>query len=70
MDRMEHIESEPLLNAGQMARRLGVKPRWLRAEAEAKRLPAVEAGDTYLFDPSTVEAVLMKRAQGVPDHDA
>jgi hypothetical protein len=69
---MEHIEpeTEPLLNAGQMARRLGVKPRWLRAEAEADRLPAVPAGDTYLFDPATVERVLLKRAQGVPTDDS
>ena len=58
-----HTDDATLLNAGAMARRLGVKPFWLRAEAKAGKLPAVCAGDTYLFDPPTVERVLIERAR-------
>ena len=47
-----------------MARRLGVKAKWLRAEAEAGRLPHVKAEDTLLFEPETVFSILVKRAQG------
>lgn len=47
-----------------MARRLSVKATWLRAECEAGRLPHVCADDQILFDPETVEQVLLARAQG------
>ena len=53
----------PLLNLSAMARLLGVKARWLRDEASAGRVPAVAAGDTFLFDPESVECVLRQRAQ-------
>ena len=56
-------DRELLLNAGMMARRLGVKSNWLRAEAWAERIPAVPAGDTYLFNPTAVERVLLERAR-------
>ena len=46
-----------------MARRLRVPLRWLRAEAEAGRIPHVQAERVLLFDPETVERVLLKRAQ-------
>jgi len=46
-----------------MASRLGVKTAWLRSEAAAGRLPHVKAGNLYLFDPKTVERVLLERAQ-------
>ena len=50
-----------LLTLGAMARRLGVETKWLRTEAEAG-LPHVKAGKTLLFDPSTVEQILLNRA--------
>jgi hypothetical protein len=52
-----------LLTCGAMARRLGVRTKWLRAEAEAGRLPHVRAGDTLLFEPETVFSILAKRAR-------
>ena len=52
-----------LLTAGPMARRLRVPVRWLRAEAEAGRLPHVKAESVYLFDPAAVEAALLARAR-------
>ncbi len=46
-----------------MARHLRVPVRWLKAEAEAGRIPHVKADAVLLFDPETVERVLLERAQ-------
>jgi hypothetical protein len=46
-----------------MARRLRVPVKWLRAEAEAGRLPHVRADRAFLFDPDAVERVLLAHAQ-------
>ena len=55
-----------LLTTGAMARRLRVRVRWLRAEAEAGRIPHVRAEDQYLFEPEAVERVLIERARCGP----
>lgn len=57
------ISQSPLLQVGPMARRLRVPVRWLRAEAEAGRIPHVQAERVLLFDPATVETVLLERAR-------
>jgi hypothetical protein len=44
----------------------GLTQSWLKAEAEAGRIPYFRAGRRMLFDPEAVEQVLLKRArQGV-----
>lgn len=58
------MENEKLLPVGPMARRLRVPVQWLRAEAEAGRIPHLRAGKAFLFDPATVEQVLIERARG------
>ena len=55
-----------LLTTGAMARRLRVRSGWLRAEAEAGRIPHIRAENQYLFDPHSVEQVLVERAQRNP----
>ena len=45
-----------------MARRLCVTLRWLRAEAEAGRVPCIHAEQQLLFDADVVERVLLERA--------
>jgi hypothetical protein len=45
-----------------MARRLGVSRKWLKAEAEAGRVPSLRADRQFLFEPSTVERALAQRA--------
>jgi excisionase family DNA binding protein len=55
-----------LLTDKQMARRLRVTREWLRAEVEAGRLPAVKAGDVFLFDAKVVEDLLLARARQAP----
>jgi adenylosuccinate lyase len=57
------IDAPKLLPANLMARRLRVTLAWLRAEADAGCIPALKAGDRYLFDPEAVERVLLRRAQ-------
>jgi hypothetical protein len=52
-----------------MARRLRVPTRWLRDEALTGRVPCLKAGKAFLFDPESVERVLLERArQGGTDH--
>lgn len=53
----EHILSLPAL-----ARRLKIPATWLRAEADAGRLPHLRAGRIRLFNQKRVEAVLADRA--------
>lgn len=59
-----------LLTDEAMARRLRVRPSWLRSEAEAGHIPHVRAEDRYLFDPMAVERVLIERAQQLPKEGA
>jgi hypothetical protein len=40
--------------------------RWLRAEAEAGRVPCLMAGGRILCDHAAVEAALLERAKGIP----
>lgn len=46
-----------------MARQLRVPTTWLKAEADAGRLPCVRAGRAYLFDAATVIAAVAERAR-------
>lgn len=43
-------------------RRFGLSKAWLKAEAEAGRIPSLRAGRRLLFDPEAVEAALLERA--------
>lgn len=52
-----------LLTLGPVARRLRVPVAWLRAEAEAGRVPCLRAGKAMLFAPDAVEQVLVERAR-------
>jgi hypothetical protein len=54
--------TDALLSLPRMARRLGVTAKWLRAEADAGRVPCLRAGKRYLFAPPAVERSLAKRA--------
>ena len=45
-----------------LARKLGLPPGWLKAEALAGRIPCLKAGRRLLFNPSAVEASLSARA--------
>jgi len=51
-----------LLSLPRMARRLGVTQDWLRAEADAGRVPCLVAGRRYLFTPVAVQEALAVQA--------
>jgi len=53
-----------LLHVTEVARMVGVSARWLQNEAEAGRLPSLNAGGKYLFDYQAVLAKLKSRARG------
>jgi hypothetical protein len=61
------VEVLPLARA---ARRLGVPARWLRAEADAGRVPYLRAGARYLFDLRALTNALARRATRSSDEDA
>ncbi len=66
-----NIDSNKPLNVRVMARYLGVPATWLRAEAEAGRIPHLRAGSVLLFDREAVEKIILERLrhtaeQGVP----
>jgi hypothetical protein len=52
-----------LLPLNVVARRLRVPVRWLRAEAEAGRIPSLRADNQFLCNLTAVEAVLLERAR-------
>jgi hypothetical protein len=68
---METSVPPQLFPLGELARILCVPARWLRAEAEAGRLPHLKADTALLFDLPTVERLLLERArqEGGRDHE-
>jgi len=44
-------------------KRFGLSLAWLKAEAEAGRIPCFKAGRKLLFDPEAVEQCLLERAR-------
>ena len=58
------MNTDLILNLARMARRVGVTARWLRAEADAGRIPCLRADHRFLFSPEAVERELALRAQG------
>jgi hypothetical protein len=59
-----------LVTLSQMARRLRVPVRWLRAEAEGGRVPHLKAERVFLFNPQAVEQALVLRAIRPPEEAA
>ncbi len=62
-----------VLSLNRAARRLGVTATWLRAEADAGRVPCLRAGTRYLFDLDALTEALAERIvaerQGVGDDE-
>jgi hypothetical protein len=56
------MQNGDLLSLPAMARHLRVTQGWLRAEANAGRVPVLDAGGRLLFNVPAVERVLAERA--------
>ena len=52
---------DDLLSLPGAARRLGVPAKWLKAEAEADRVPHLRAGSRYLFDLGKLQEAIRQR---------
>ena len=48
-----------LLSLPRAARELGVPAQWLKAEADAKRVPCLKTGARYLFELTTLSSALV-----------
>ena len=57
---------EDLLTPEQVAKRLGVSPRWVRDHATRRspRIPAVDLGSRMRFRPSAIEDFISERSRG------
>jgi excisionase family DNA binding protein len=53
--------SEELLTASQLGKRLNVPESWVRSEQRADRIPSVRLGRYVRFRPSEVDAALARR---------
>ena len=51
-------------------KRFGLSVAWLKAEADAGRIPCFKAGRKLLFDPDAVEHSLLHRARSTPGSEA
>jgi hypothetical protein len=51
-------------------KRFGLSIAWLKAEAEAGRIPCFKAGRKMLFDPEAVEQSLLQRARVAHESEA
>jgi hypothetical protein len=60
------LPDDKILPLRHMARRLGISQRWLRAEAEAGRVPHLDADGRLLFVPALVIEALAERAAQMP----
>ncbi len=59
---ISEFRESKLLPLGPTARRFRVPMKWLRKEAQAGKIPHLDADGIFLFDPSVVERILLKRA--------
>ena len=70
------MSETPLHTLRMLARRYtrhGLTTSWLKAEAEAGRIPCLRAGRRLLFDPLAVDQALLARARdetGAPARQA
>ncbi|MFN9435641.1 MAG: hypothetical protein ACK6DC_11970, partial [Planctomycetota bacterium] len=57
-----HERGRNLLPLRRMAARLGVPSRWLREQAELGKVPGLQAGNRWLFDPEAAESAVRSMA--------
>jgi excisionase family DNA binding protein len=58
MSRLKLLPDEPLIDANELARRLGVSRSWIYQQVQAGQLPFIRVGVLLRFIPSEVLAAL------------
>jgi excisionase family DNA binding protein len=61
LNQKDHVMND-LLSLSRLARRLGITQQWLRAQADAGKIPCLKAGNRYLFNPVAVQEALAAKA--------
>ena len=56
-------DAKTFIDVYELARRTGLPIAWLRCEARSNRIPHIKVGRRRMFNPDTVEQVLIERAQ-------
>lgn len=59
-----YLAAPKLVDAKAVGKWLRVPASWIAAEADAGRIPCLQAGTVQLFDLESVEAALLLRAKG------
>lgn len=60
------MSNPKLIEIHELALRVSAPSAWLRAEAEAGRIPALQVGAKWMFDEQAVAAELARRARELP----
>lgn len=55
--------AQSFLSLNQLAARLGLPAAWLKAEADARRIPSLHAGRRQLFHIESVTRALLTRTE-------
>jgi len=66
MDGETKDRGRDLLPLRRMAARLGVPSNWLKQQAEAGKVPGLQAGNRWLFVPDVVGPIVSAMAAGEP----
>ena len=57
------MDDKTFITLQALSRRLGLPAAWLKAEAEAGRIPSLRTSRRLMFNPEVVERVLIERAK-------
>lgn len=57
------MDAKTFIPLNALSRRLGLPAAWIKAEAEAGRIPSLRAGRRLMFNPDAVERILIERAK-------
>ena len=60
---VEGMDDKIFIPLHALSRRLGLSAAWLKAEAEAGRIPSLRANRRLMFSPDEVERILIERAK-------
>ncbi len=63
------MEQQAYVSLTALSRRIGLSATWLKAEAEADRVPHLRVGRRLMFNAAEVERVLLDRARLKGDRD-
>ena len=64
------MDSKTFIPLHALSRRLGLPAAWIKAEAEAGRIPSLRAGRRLMFNPDAVERILIELGKADADGES